>query len=246
MEWRYIPFQKYDPYFKTGLNQAAMESVGNGNDPLIFLAGWDRKCVNVGRSQNVKDEVDLERAREDGVTIVRRQGGGGTTYLTPGGEITWGLVTPEDYFTEDVNRTYEKVCSVIAEALGRISIQARHELINDVVTDKGKISGATLKRQEGAVYVGGTLLYSVDPEEMFRYLTPREDKLSDKPVESFEERVTSVRQESAASFQETQEALKLQFLEHKDWKEANWNEKERDRAEQLANKYREEEWIYRE
>ncbi len=244
MGWRYIPFQRYDPYFKTGLNRAVMESVNAGKDPVVFLCGWDRKCVNVGRSQKVEEQVELEKVREDGIEIVRRQGGGGTTYLTPDGEISWGIVATEEFLPEDVNSTYAEICGLVADALGELGIDAEHEPINDVLTGGKKISGATLKQEKETAYVGGTLLYSLDPEEMFTYLTPEEDKLKDKQVSDFKERVTSVELESDASFGETRKALKEQLLKDRDWHETGWTTGEIERARELANKYRDEEWIY--
>lgn len=245
MDWRFIPFQRYDPFFKTGLNDALMDSVGNGGDPIVFVAGWDRKTVNVGRSQNIKKRVNLETAKEDGVTVVRRQGGGGTTFLTPGGEITWGVVAPDEEFAEDVNEIYRNRCQVIAEALSELGIEARHEPVNDVVTEKGKISGSTVRRRDGITYFGGTLLYEVDPEEMFRYIAPSDDKKKGKQIEDFEERVNSVKSEANVSFEEAREVLKQKLLEGKSYSESVITEKERLAAESKANKYRSDEWLYR-
>lgn len=246
MEWRYIPFRRYDPHFKVGLNQALIESVGKGNDPVVFLSGWSTNCVNIGYSQNIEQEVDLEELeKRDDVVVVRRQGGGGATYLTENGEITWGMVAPAVCFPDDVNRIYEDVCGGIAEGLKQVGIDAEHEPVNDIVTDEGKISGATVKKKENEVYVGGTLLYEVDPEEMFSLLTPSEDKKKDKQIEDYRERVSSIKRESNASFKETRKALKRSLLDSRDYRETELREDELYRAEELANKYRSEEWIYR-
>ncbi len=182
----------------------------------------------------------------DDTVLVRRQGGGGTTYLTEDGEITWGIVAPDNYFPDDVNKIYQEVCGQIAEGLEEIGIEARHEPINDIVTENGKISGATMKREDGVVYVGGTLLYKTDPEEMFTLLTPNEDKLKDKQIEEFRDRVTSVEQESDASFEEAVEALKKALLKGKDFQRDELTETENMRAEELADKYSSEDWLYRE
>lgn len=244
--YRLIPFQHYDPYFKTGLNTALMESVRDGSDPAVFLSGWEGNVINLGYPQSFEEEVDVEgfEARDD-VVLVRRQGGGGATYLTEDGEITWGIVAPEEEFPDDVNKVYQKVCGMIASGLKTIGIDAEHQSINDVVTENGKISGATMKREDGVVYVGGTLLYEVDAEEMFSLLTPDEDKLKDKQIREFRDRVTSVRQESNASFEEAVEALKKGLLDGKECRESELKTGEIERAEELADKYSGEEWLYR-
>ena len=246
-EYRYIPFQHYNPYFKTGLNKALMESVRDGSNPIVFLSGWKPNAVNLGYSQSFEDEVDTEEfEKRDDVVLVRRQGGGGATYLTEDGEITWGIIAPEEEFPDDVNKVYQQVCSTIAEGLKNIGIEAEHQPINDIVTDERKISGATMKREDGVVYVGGTLLYSVDAEEMFSLLTPDEDKLKDKQIKEFRERVSSVENESDASFEEAVEDLKKGLLEGRDFEVSELKSSEVERAEELADKYSSDEWLYRE
>lgn len=246
MKWRFILFQHYNPYFKTGLNKALMESVRETGEPVVFLSGWRPNAVNLGYSQSFEDEVNQEEFDErDDVVLVRRQGGGGATYLTEDGEITWGIVAPEEQFPDDVNKVYQQVCSSIAEGLENIGIEAEHQPINDIVTEEGKISGATMKRKDGVVYIGGTLLYSVDAEDMFSLLTPDEDKLKDKQIEEFRERVSSVEQESDADFDEAVDALRKGLVQDKDFEVSELRDSEVQRAEELADKYSDDEWLYR-
>lgn len=243
--WRFIPFERYDPYIKTALNDVGISSVQGAGDPIIWLAGWDRDCINVGYTPTVEDQVDVDAAEEHDVPIVRRQGAGGTTYLTRNGEITWGMIAPEDRFPEDLNDIYEQTCTIVVDALARIGIDARYEPVNDVVTDSGKLSGATARMSHGVVYVGGTLLYDVDPETMFTFLTPDSDKLDDKPIDLFKDRVSTVTQEGDASFDDTRNALKNAFLDGEESRAQGWTDDERQQAEQLAQKYRTDAWIFR-
>lgn len=243
---RFLPFQHYNPYFKTGLNTALMESVQESGEKIIFLSGWKPGCVNIGYSQELEEQVDPQEVEKRDLVIVRRQGGGGTTYLTEEGEITWGIVAPEEKFPDDVNRIYRSICGKIASALEGIGIDAEHEPVNDIVTEKGKISGATLKRQDGVVYIGGTLLYKVDPEEMFKVLTPDQEKIRDKQIENFEERVTSVQKESDASFSEAVQALKKGIIQGGNFRASELKKSEVERAEELADKYSSDKWLYRE
>ncbi|MFQ3308616.1 MAG: lipoate-protein ligase A [Candidatus Nanohaloarchaea archaeon] len=247
MKYRFIPFKHYNPYFKTGLNKALMESVRETGEHIVFLSGWKPNAVNLGYSQKFKEEVNAEEFKKrDDVVLVRRQGGGGATYLTENGEITWGIVAPEEEFPDDINKVYQKVCNSIAEGLKEIDINSHHQPTNDIVADKGKISGATMKREDGVVYIGGTLLYSVDAEDMFSLLTPNKDKLKDKQIKEFRERVTSVETESEASFDEAVEALKSGLLKDHDFEVSELKDYEVKRAEELADKYSSKDWLYRE
>ena len=244
--YRYIPFKHYNPYFKTGLNKALIESIRDGEDPVVFLAGWDQKCVNLGYSQSFEEEVNVEEFNEkEDVMVVRRQGGGGTTFLTPKGEITWGIVAPNTEFSDNVNNVYENICSRIADGLKKIDIDAQHEPINDIVTEKGKISGATLKREDGVTYIGGTLLYDANLDEMFSLLTPNEEKKKDKQIKEHRQRISTIKNESEASFDEASRALAESLLKDRVWGESELKFHEVQRAEELANKYSSEEWLYR-
>jgi lipoate-protein ligase A len=89
------------------------------------------------------------------------------------------------------------------------------------------------------------LLYDVNVDEMFRYLTPDEDKLKDKQIQDFRERVTSISRGSEASFKQTKDAVRKHLLEGKSWKKSSWSENEIEKAEELANKYRSDKWLYR-
>lgn len=223
-----------------------MGSVRDGNDAVVFLSGWNQKCINLGYSQSFEEEVNVEEFESrDDVILVRRQGGGGTTFLTPEGEITWGIVAPNEEFPDDVNKVYGEICGKIAEGLKEIGIEAEHEPINDVVTENGKISGATLKREDGITYIGGTLLYDVDVEEMFSLLTPSEDKKKDKRIKEHKERISTIKKESDASFDEAVRALNEALLEGLEFEVSDLEFSEVKRAEELANKYSEDEWLYR-
>lgn len=244
-EWRYIPFQYYHPYYKTGLNQALMDAVEAGKSkPTVFLSGWDPGCVNLGRSQVFEEEVDADCFEKSEYVLVRRQGGGGATLLTRKGEITWGVVGRRKDFADDINTIYENVCGFIAEGLGNIGINAWHEPVNDIVTENGKISGSTIKQQGDVIYIGGTLIYEVDAEEMFTILTPDEDKLKDKQIENFRERVTSISDETSLSFEETVDELKSILLQDKKYIVGEISDFEDDKAENYAEKYSTEEWLY--
>jgi len=169
LEWRFIPFRHYNPYIKTALNKVVVDVVKKTGEPIIWLAGWKPSCVNIGYSQKIRDVINLEEVKKFGLIIVRRQGGGGAVYLSDDGEISWSIVAPVEYFPEDINKIYKRVCGRVIQALREIT--ARHKPVNDIVTEKGKVSGVTIKKDHSVVYVGGTLLYDVDKSMLKKVLT---------------------------------------------------------------------------
>lgn len=244
MRWRRVPFRRYDPYVKTALNQVSIERVAATGQPMVWVAGWDRKTVNIGRSQSIEEEIDPDYAQTNDICIVRRQGGGGTTYLTPDGDITWQLVAPTELLPDDPNTIYAYICGQIADQLRAHGIEAEHEPINDIRTPAGKLSGATLKEQDDVIYLAGTMLYQVDPEEMFSVLTPDEEKLEDKAADAFEDRVTAIEDEAPISYEETIDLLYHALLRSRPSETRGWTDEEQKKAEKRAEELRQDKWAY--
>jgi lipoate-protein ligase A len=244
MKWRFISFKKYNPYLKIALNEVVVDSVKNTGIPVVWLAGWKPSCVNIGYGQHVRDVVNMDEALRHKIPIVRRQGGGGAMFLSEKGEISWSVVAPELFFPKNPNKIYERVCARIVSALKDLGIPARHKPINDVVTDKGKISGATIKKEGSVVYVGGTLLYSVDSELVRKLLRPERDHLKRQKVPETFKQVVGISDLCNASFKRTVVALKENLLKGIEHVEDDWSKEEFLMARKLSTKYKSKEWLF--
>jgi len=244
MLWRFIPFKHYDPFVKIALNQVAIDSVKKTGRPIVWLAGWKPSCVNIGFGQKIRDVLNLEEVKKQNLVVVRRQGGGGAMYLSEHGEISWAIIAPEQYFPKNLNEIYTEICGKVISALREIGISASHKPINDIVTRNGKVSGTTVKKEHGVVYVAGTLLYDIDAKLLTKLLRPENDSLKRKSVPEKEKKVSAVSQESNASFSQTLQSLKANLLKEVPYLQEEWSSKELAFAEELAKKYRSKEWVY--
>ena len=133
MVWRLIPFE----YRAAAMNMALDETVSNGiaaatSPPTIRFYGWRPSAVSIGRFQNLRDEVDLDRCRELGIEFVRRRTGGGAVFHDSDGEITYSLIAPEDLMPEDINAAYKEICGYIVSALAGLGVEAKFAPINDI------------------------------------------------------------------------------------------------------------------
>ncbi len=242
MKWRFIPFKYYNPFLKIALNEVAVSSAKKA--PIIWLAGWKPSCVNIGYGQHVRDVVNIAEASKRKILVVRRQGGGGAMFLSEKGEISWSVVAAEKYFPSDLNRIYERVCGRIVNALKDLGIDSWHKPVNDVVTEAGKVSGATVKKENGVVYVGGTLLYSVDADLMRKLLRPERDHLKRQKVPEKFKKVASISGLCSDSFAEVVNVLKDNLLKGVDFSVSKWSSEELLMAKNLAKKYKSEEWVF--
>lgn len=241
--WRFIPFSRLDPYVKTALNDILINEVATSHEPIFWLSGWSCDCINLGVSQEYEKVIDYKKVLEDDIVVTRRQSGGGATFLTKDGEITWGIIVPEQFFRGGINEIYAEVCSLLIDELQRVGIDAFFKPINDIRTSNGKISGATLRKEQGVIYVGGTLLYTCDKESMNVYLKPEEDFLKKTRISETQKKITSISQESSLSFDETKEVLQRTFLKDRAYYELSLTKNEILKAQNLSNKYKHQSWI---
>ncbi len=244
MTWRFIPLETRDAFTNMALDEACSEGVANGRvPPTIRFYQWLPSAVSIGYFQRLRDEVNLDACRAAGVAVVRRRTGGGAVYHDSSGEITYSVIGSEKLFPADIIASYRQICGWIADGLARVNLYAEFKPINDLVLGGKKISGNAQTRRGGVLLQHGTILYEVDVRKMFSLLNVSDEKIRDKMIASAQERVTSIRAQSAASKQQVYEALLAGFTSHKEFETGTWTVEELQRAEQLAVKrYRSPEW----
>lgn len=242
---RLIPFSTYNPYVKNALNHVAMTTVADTQEPIMWLSGWSKPTVNIGRDKQISDVCNAENVREDNVCIVRRQGGGGAVYLSPGCEISWSYVTPETQRADDHHAIYQSICTHIIQALEPLGVNASYEPVNDITVNGQKISGGTLRHANNVIYTGCTLLYDVNPGDMFTYLDPDEDKYTSNGYDDPRERVTSITDHADASFDDVTQQITDYLTATFNAEQSSWTDHELSLAEENADKYRDPSWLHR-
>src|SRR5688572_10340081 len=82
--WEVIPLVHEQPAMNLALDEVLTKRIGAGQrGPTLRIWGWAASCVVIGRFQSVRNEVQLENARELDVGIVRRISGGGAMFIEP-------------------------------------------------------------------------------------------------------------------------------------------------------------------
>ena len=199
----------------------------------------------------MEDEVDLERARELGIDVVRRITGGGAVYHDREGEVTYSVVLPLDFpgLPREPLSIYRFIGQGLVNAFGEMGLNATMQGVNDVAVGGRKISGSALVLRPWGILQHGTILISVDPDRMFSVLKVPEEKLRDKIVKNVKKRVTSLRDQGFeggrgevvdALLQGFSEALSARFAPG----EPTPGEMEIARSLEV-NKYGREEWLFR-
>jgi lipoate-protein ligase A len=241
-----MDFERRTASMNMAIDEAVSFAVGKGESPpTIRFYSWEPSAVSIGCFQSVEEEVDVEACGEKGVDIVRRRTGAGAVYHDRDGEVTYSVICPLDMVETDISSSYRTICGWIIDALDLLGLQGQFHPINDVLVGGRKISGSAQTRRGGVFLMHGTLLYDLDPGTMFSVLKVGREKLSDKEIEEFDQRVTCILNEIDVPWHLVLKALRVAFTCEKDWEMGTISQEEMDLALRLAvERYDSDEWTY--
>src|SRR5699024_6860801 len=230
------------------LDEVLAADVAAGRRPPT-LRFWERSepAVILGGFQSVKNEVDLDRARELGVRVARRVTGGGAMFVEPGAFITYSLYAPADLVAGlSVVDSYPFLDAWVLQALKELGIDAYYQPINDIASPIGKIGGAAQKRMNGAVLHHVTMSYDMDVDKMTQVLRIGREKISDKGTTSAGKRVDPLRSQTGMSRDAVNGRMSGTFRRMYGLTESDVTDDEIGRARALVeSKFGTDEWLYR-
>ena len=243
-EWRVIPLEQHDAYLNMALDEATAQRIKNEEEnPTIRFYRWNPSAVSIGYFQSIEEEVNVQQCKEMNIDIVRRRTGGGAVYHDFEGEITYSIIAPEKFFPKGITESYHLICGWITQGLEGLGLKTEFKPINDILLNGKKISGNAQTRREGILTQHGTILYDLDVRKMFSVLKVSNEKISDKMIQSVEERVTRILDHKKVSREDVANALLKGFTKDKYYSFGKWSKEEMDDAHVLVNqRYSTKEW----
>ncbi len=170
-----------------------------GTEALVIVSPLT-PLASIGYFQDADKELDLEFCRTFGIPYMRREVGGGATYLD-GNQIFYQLIWKKDNpkFPKVMKDTFPWFSEAPVETYRNFGIQAEYRAVNDIVTKGGKkIAGeGGGDIGECMVFVGGILL-DFNYEIMSKILKVPDEKFRDKIFKTMEENVTTMKRELGA------------------------------------------------
>lgn len=152
-------------------------------DDCFFL--WQvQPTVIFGRNQLIENEVNLDYCRSHGISTYRRKSGGGCVYADMN-NIMFSYITKD----ENVNFTFNRYINMVVLMLHKLGVQATASGRNDIMIDGRKVSGNAFYHIPGRSIVHGTMLYDTDMQNMVGSITPSNEKLLSKGVESVRQHI---------------------------------------------------------
>ncbi len=244
-------FHRASSDFILATEEVITRSVGRGLAPVTARVNvFSPPAVLIGFNQNVYEEVDVDEVKRLGYDINRRPTGGGAILMyedTPG----WEIWVPENFpgLPPDVEGRYRFLIQVPIRALQILGVkEARFRPKNDIEVYGRKISGTGLYTESGGVMLCGTILLDFDVELMLKVLRLPIEKISDKAIKSFEDRIITVKkilgykpsvEELVRAFKEAiREVLGLEP------EAGDLSEVEKEDLNKTMVKYRDPKWVY--
>jgi len=194
LKWQVINAGTHSEAMHHAIDDVLTDRMAAGElEPTIRFWYREEPAIPMGRYQSYRDEVQEDYVQDQGISVVRRNTGGGAMFAEPGNVITYSLYLPRDAVPASFEDSYRELDSFAVETLQERGVDAQYEPLNDIVCPDGKLGGAAQLRRGDAVLHHTMISYELNIERMLRALRIGKAKLSDKAVTSAEKRVARVR-----------------------------------------------------
>lgn len=184
---RMLRSSSHEPHFNLAVENTIFQNL-NQDHQILFL--WrNAETVVIGKGQNPWKECNTGRMELDGVTLARRQSGGGAVFHDLG-NTNFTFMGKKPSFNKSVST------QIVLSALNRLGIVAKASGRNDLVieTEQGdrKFSGSAYRERPELGFHHGTLLLNTDLSRLANYLNPDPKKLTAKGIASVRSRVMNL------------------------------------------------------
>ncbi len=155
--WRLIDDGPGEAAMNMARDHALLLAVAEGRvPPTVRLYRWLSPAVSLGYFQDPETSVDVERARERGVSVVRRPTGGRALYH--GIAFTYSVAAPLDHpqFAGGLRATHDAVARALVAAVTRLGVAGAAAATRSRGALRSPACFATLNH--GEISVGGRKL----------------------------------------------------------------------------------------
>lgn len=156
----------------------------NIDDDDCFFMWQVNPTVIFGRNQLIENEVNLDYCHKHHINTFRRKSGGGCVYADMS-NIMFSYITKD----ENVSFTFNRYIEMVVNVLHEMGVDASASGRNDIMIGDKKVSGNAFYHIPGRSIVHGTMLYDTNMENMVGSITPTDEKLLSKGVQSVRQHI---------------------------------------------------------
>lgn len=271
--WNFINSGSHDPFYNMAMDEALLNFVSRGEiDSVIRFYTWDPATLSIGYFQRLKKEIDIEKVKEKGYGLVRRQTGGRGVLHDK--ELTYSVIVPESHpnMPKTVTEAYRVISQGLLEGFKLLGFDAyfavpkskeeREKLKQprssvcfdapswyELVVEGRKIAGSAQTRQKGVILQHGSILKDIDIDDLFDMFIFKNDRLKDKMKQAFVDKAVAINDisDKTISIEEMEVAFEKGFQKglNINFKPLELTKEQQAEVKELAEKYKSEEWTYR-
>jgi lipoic acid synthetase/lipoate-protein ligase A len=173
------------------------------SEPDCFFMWQVEPSVIFGRNQVVENEVNLEYCRANHIKIYRRKSGGGCVYADMD-NLMLSMVTDGD----QVGFTFNRFVTLLQLVLHKMGIDATSTAHNDIMIGDKKVCGTAFYQLPGRSIVHSTMLYDTNMQHMLNAITPAQEKLAKKGIQSVRQRITLLKDHTQMKLDEVKTLIR--------------------------------------
>ncbi|MCG7339722.1 lipoate--protein ligase family protein [Staphylococcus sp. ACRSN] len=271
--WNFINTGSNDPYYNMAMDEALLNFVSRGEiDPVIRFYTWNPATLSVGYFQRLTKEIDIEKVKEKGYGMVRRQTGGRGVLHDK--ELTYSVIVPEAHpnMPSTITEAYRVISEGLLQGYKALGLDAyfaiprskeeREKLKQprsavcfdapswyELVVEGRKIAGSAQVRQKGVILQHGSLLQDVDVDDLFDMFIFKNDRLKEKMKAAFLDKAIALNDisEKRITIKDMEIAFEEGFKKglNVNFKPLELTEAQQDEIKELTEKYKSDEWNYR-
>lgn len=271
--WNFINTGSKNPYYNMAMDEALLNFVSRGEiDPVIRFYTWNPATLSIGYFQRLQKEIDIDKVKEKGYGLVRRQTGGRGVLHDK--ELTYSVIVPESHpnMPSTVTEAYKIISQGLLEGFKNLDFetyfaiprskeerdklkQPRSSVCFDapswyeLVVEGRKIAGSAQTRQKGVILQHGSILQDIDIDDLFDMFKFKNERLKAKMKENFVQKAVAINDISNQhiTLNEMENAFEAGFKKglNIDFKPLELTEKQLEEVQELEDKYRSEAWMYR-
>ncbi|EGQ3794030.1 lipoate--protein ligase family protein [Staphylococcus pseudintermedius] len=271
--WHFMNTGSHHPYYNMALDEALLNFVSRGEiDPVVRFYTWNPPTLSIGYFQRLSKEIDIEKVKEKGYGLVRRQTGGRGVLHDK--ELTYSVIVPEAHpdMPQTVTEAYRVISGGLLEGFKSLGFDAhfavprskeeREKLKQprssvcfdapswyELVVEGKKIAGSAQTRQKGVILQHGSILQDVDIDDLFDMFIFKNERLKAKMKEAFVEKAVAINDLSneTITLAQMEVAFKEGFKKALDieFKPLELTVVQQDEVKALEEKYRSEAFLYR-
>ncbi|KIX91569.1 octanoyltransferase [Staphylococcus microti] len=271
--WHFINTGSHDPYYNMALDEALLNFVSRGEiDPVVRFYTWSPPTLSIGYFQRLEREINIDKVKEKGYGLVRRQTGGRGVLHDK--ELTYSVIVPESHpaMPQTVTEAYRVISAGLLEGFKALGFDAyfaiprskeeREKLKQprssvcfdapswyELVVEGKKIAGSAQTRQKGVILQHGSILQDVDIDDLFDMFVFKNDRLKDKMKAAFVEKAIAINDlsDDYITLEQMEEAFKKGFQQglNIEFKPLELTASQLEEVKQLEEKYRSHDFLYR-